>query len=69
MTDFEQRVGLADSYGTLATVLVNEDDPCIQFRLESGMCGGTGFPTPEAARQIAGALLDAADRVERAAAE
>lgn len=67
MSDFERVVGLADTYGTRATVRFYEDDegPSMQLSVEAGLCGGRGYPTPEAARQLAAALLDAADRFEQ----
>jgi hypothetical protein len=68
VTEFtQQRIGLADSYGTTASVSVDGDDGdrTIQLRVEIGQCGATGYPTPSAARQLSAALLDAADAAER----
>jgi hypothetical protein len=71
----ERKVGLADLYGTTASVNVDLEDlepgerPVISFRVNVGQCGATGFPTPSAARQLSAALLDAADAVEGAVAE
>lgn len=68
--EFERVIGLADTYGTRATVrcYIDEDGPSLSVALEAGLCGGRGYPTPEAARQLAAALLDAADRYEQAGA-
>ena len=68
--DFNRVIGLADTYGTRATVRcdVDEDGPALSLAVEAGFCGGRGYPTPEAARQVAAALLDAADRYEQAEA-
>lgn len=66
----EKRIGLADSYGTTATVIFTEEEgeTSIQLRVSIGQCGATGYPTPAAARQLASALLDAADAAEQGAA-
>lgn len=66
MTELEKVIGLGDLYGTRATVTCwsDEDGPSLSIALTAGVCGGRGYPTPEAARQIAAALLDAADRFE-----
>lgn len=68
--EFEKVIGLADTYGTRATVSchTDEDGPSLTVAIMAGFCGGRGFPTPEAARQLAAALLDAADRYEQAEA-
>ena len=65
----ERKVGFADIYGTTAAVRV-DDDGGIETEVMVGQCGGCGYPTVEAARQYAAALLDAADRSDaiRAAA-
>jgi hypothetical protein len=63
----DRRIGLADSYGTTAEVSVYGDDgetSSIQLRVAVGQCGGSGWPTPAAARQLAAALLDAAEAAE-----
>jgi hypothetical protein len=64
----EKRIGFADLYGTTATVRV-DDEGDIATELMCGQCGGRGYPTPEAARQYAAALLDAADRSDRVRSE
>lgn len=70
MAEFtDQRIGLADPYGTTADVNANPEEGSIQLRVGVGQCGGTGYPTPAAARQLASALLDAADAVEEAGGE
>jgi hypothetical protein len=65
--DFERIVGLADMYGTRATIRcsIDEDGPALSLSVEAGFCGGRGYPTPEAARQVAAALLDAVERYEQ----
>ncbi len=60
-----RKIGFADSYGTRAEVTYDPDSPGddqISLEVSAGFCSGQGFPTPEAARQLAAALLDAADR-------
>jgi hypothetical protein len=74
MKDTEKRIGMADLYGTTATVSFwppdDEDDtPTIALRLGVGQCRAEGFPTVEAARQLAAALLDAADQMDQAESE
>jgi hypothetical protein len=64
----ERKVGFADMYGTTAAVEV-DDDGDIRTEVMVGQCGATGYPTPEAARQFAALLLDAADASEKAQAE
>jgi len=64
----EKKIGFADIYGTTAAVEV-DDDGGIRAELMIGQCGGCGYPTSEAARQYAAALLDAADESERIKAE
>lgn len=66
--DGEKRIGFADLYGTTAIVRV-DDDGDIVTAIESGQCGGRGYPTSEAARQYAAALLDAADTSDRVRSE
>lgn len=70
MDEIERAIGFADVYGTRAVVRcdVDEDGPTLSLSVECGFCGGRGYPTPEAARQLAAALLDAADRYEQAEA-
>jgi len=72
MSDFERRIGLADHYGTTAEVSVeaegSEFEAGISLWIGVGQSGGRGYPTIEAARQIAAALLDAADSMEKAKA-
>lgn len=65
--EFEKVVGLGDMYGTRATVRcsIDEDGPQLSVAVEVGFSGGRGYPTPEAARQLAAALLDAAERYEQ----
>jgi hypothetical protein len=66
VADFERVIGLGDTYGTRAEVSVLDDDegpPTIHLSLTSGASGGRGIASPEAARQLAAALLDAADLV------
>jgi len=68
MSDWEKRIGLADHYGSTVEVGFEDpgdDDACIALWLGVGQCGGRGYPTAEAARQIAAALLDAADAMEK----
>lgn len=60
----ERRIGLADLYGTTAQVELG-DDGDINLRVYSGMCGARAYPTPEAARQLAAALIDAAEAAAR----
>lgn len=74
MKDTEKRIGMADLYGTTATVAFwppdDEDDTAtITLRLGVGQCRAEGFPTVEAARQLAAALLDAADQMDKAEQE
>jgi hypothetical protein len=64
----ERKVGFADMYGTTASVEV-DDDGDIRTEMMVGQCGGTGYPTAEAARQYAALLLDAADASDRARPE
>lgn len=68
MNDWEVRVGMADMYGTVATVgyyAEDEDgDAIISLRLGIGNCEARTAPTAVAARQLAAALLDAADALE-----
>lgn len=71
--DYERTIGFADTAGTRGTVTVDvgdpddpDDEPQIGIALEAGFCGGRGYPTIEAARQFAAAILDAADRAEEA---
>lgn len=62
--DFERTIGLGDTYGTRAEVSVLDDGdgpPTIHLSLTAGASGGRGIASPEAARQLAAALLDAAD--------
>jgi hypothetical protein len=64
----EVRIGLADHHGTVAEINFwpedAEDKAQINLNLGSGSCWARGYPTAAAARQIAAALLDAADRME-----
>jgi hypothetical protein len=64
----EFRVGFADNFGTVAEVNFwpedEDNDATIQVALGIGSCWARGYPTPSAARQMAAALLDAADRME-----
>jgi hypothetical protein len=65
---FEKTIGLADIYGTRAEVAVldeDEDDPTIHLSLVCGGSATRAMPTLEAARQLAAALLDGADLIER----
>ncbi len=64
----ERKVGFADIYGTVASVEV-DDDGDIRTDMTVGQCGGCGYPTPEAARQYAAALLDAAEKSDEIRAE
>jgi hypothetical protein len=67
MADFNRVIGLGDTYGTRAevSVLDDGDDPAtIHLSLTAGVSGGHGIASPEAARQLAAALLDAADLTE-----
>jgi hypothetical protein len=66
---FDRSIGLGDTYGTRAEVAVlddaDEEGPAtIHVSLLAGMSGGRGIATPEAARQLAAALLDAAEDAE-----
>ena len=69
MSDWEKRIGFADHYGTTTEIAFEQDggdgETCITVWLGVGQCGGRGYPTAEAARQIAAALLDAADAMEK----
>ena len=64
---FERKIGFADMHGTTAEVSVDREDvnddeeAGIHVKIQSGFCQGAGFPTVEAARQLAAALLDAVD--------
>ena len=73
MKDWTKRIGLADYDGTTAEIKFWDEDedgePTISLWLGINGCGGRGFPTAEAARQIAAALLDAADAMERETAK
>jgi hypothetical protein len=71
MTDsFEKKVGFADHAGTVAEVSVDREDVAedeeaeIHVKISAGYCQGAGFPTVEAARQLAAALLNAAEVAE-----
>lgn len=64
MRGSETRIGFGDLYGTTAEVEPEEHE--IRMRVAIGQCGGTGYLTPAAARQLASTLLDAADTVEEA---
>jgi hypothetical protein len=64
----ERRIGMADVYGTTAEVDLMEDEGGeggILLRLHCGQCGARAYPTPEAARQLAGALMDVAEAAEQ----
>jgi hypothetical protein len=64
----EVRIGLADHCGTVCEINFWPEDPedkaQINLNLGGGSCWARGYPTAAAARQIAAALLDAADRME-----
>lgn len=70
----ERRIGLADIYGTVCEVTVLDDtddddaEPSIHLTLSCGASSTRGIATPTAARQIAAALLDAADATREAPA-
>lgn len=65
----ERAIGFGDSYGTRAVIEV-DDEGELSVALGVGLFAEIkGFPTPEAARQIAGALLDAVDAADSAKAE
>lgn len=64
----ERKVGFADTYGTTASVEV-DDDGGIRTDLMVGQCGGCGYPTAAAARQYAAMLLDAAEKSDEIRAE
>ena len=68
MKEWTKRIGLADHYGTTAEVTFypadNESEADLTFSLGIGGCSAHTTPTPEAARQLAAALLDAADAVD-----
>lgn len=61
-------IGLADIHGTRAELDVLRDDdgtdPSIHLSLACGASSTRAMPTPGACRQLAAALLDAADEVE-----
>lgn len=65
---FERRVGLADMHGTVAEVRFTPEDgegeACVHAGLSVGSAPISAMPTPEALRQWAAALLDAADAME-----
>lgn len=71
MSDWTKRIGLADFDGTTAEVRFwgedEDNEPTIVLWLGINGCGGRGFPSADAARQLAAALLDAADLMEKAA--
>lgn len=66
MSDFERIIALGDSSGTRACIRHYEASRTIW--VEMGQPPGTpvvvGFPTVEAARELARALLDVADRID-----
>lgn len=72
MIEFVRKIGFADSYGTRAEVKAGDDvvgDDEISLEVSAGFCSGQGFPTLEAARQLAAALLDAVEHVEKESAD
>ena len=66
--EWTKRIGLADHYGTTAEVTFypvdDEGDADLTINIGIGGCIAEAAPTPEAARQLAAALLDAADAVD-----
>ncbi len=63
----ELRIGLADQDGTSVEIGCTEEgaDALITFRVHTGGASVYAYPTHTAARQVAAALLDAADEYER----
>lgn len=71
--DLNVTIGLADHQGTRVTVSYDPADEeaggLISLTVALGMFSAYSSPTPSAARQVAGALLDAADRADADNAE
>lgn len=65
--DWERTIGLADAHGTVARVAFDEDEDgaIASVSLRSGAAAILACPTPEALRQLAAAMLDAADAMQR----
>jgi len=66
--EYERTIGFADTFGTRAEISVLDDGdgpPSIHLSVLVGQSGGRGILTPEAARQLAAALLDAADKTDQ----
>lgn len=69
---WEKTIGLADLHGTVARINYDppedESDAYASFTLSCGSASMHCSPTPEAMRQLAAALLDAAEQTDRAVA-
>lgn len=66
---YAKTIGIGDSYGTRIEINGEppedeEDDPTVSINVSLGFCGGRAFASPEVARQVAAAILDAADAAE-----
>jgi hypothetical protein len=74
MKEWERRIGMADQYGTCATVSFypaddEVDEPAMCVSLGIGQCESRCYPTAVAARQMAAALLDAAEAFDAASSD
>lgn len=74
MSEFERLIGLNDPYGTRVRVNydtadeLDSDEGMIGLSIECGQCTGRSYPDAETTRKIAGALIEAADRMDDEAA-
>jgi hypothetical protein len=70
--DWERKIGMADMHGTVATVNYSppdsEGDAYTSVSLTSGAASIHAAPTPGALRQLAAAMLDAADAMDKTTA-
>lgn len=78
MTDWTKRIGFADHSGVVAEVEFidaghnntgDQWDADVAVSVGIAGCQARGYPTKEACRQLAAALLDAADAMDRAEQE
>lgn len=73
MADWIKRIGFADHSGVVAEVeFIDETDDfeaSVAISVGIAGCQSRGYPTREACRQLAAALLDAADSMDRAEQE
>jgi hypothetical protein len=67
--EWNKRIGLADAHGTVVDVNYSPADPegdaLLQIVARSGASSLHCYPTPQALRQLAAALLDGADALEQ----